>query len=122
MNLLKKQHLHPKDIGYKRALTIESIVAQSPNTVIADSSSGPASVIDRLPSFNIKVIRLDHVTNERDVKENINKVAKVQRIINGNPQPKVLVLLQISANGAYLLGQETQANQWLKLLHAKIIY
>ncbi|MED7789132.1 ABC transporter substrate-binding protein [Francisella sp. 19X1-34] len=142
----KHGNTHVKNIGYMRALTIESIVALKPDIVIVDPSASPASVINRLNNFGIKTIRLRKANNLNDVKENILTIAnitdskkaankliekldnqenKTQEIINqyykqkpNKTKPKVLLLLQISGNGAYLLGKNTIGDTWLKSVGA----
>jgi iron complex transport system substrate-binding protein len=138
----KHGNTNVKNIGYMRALTIESIIALKPDIVIVDASASPASVISRLSNFGIKTVHLRKTKNINDVKENILTIAsitdskkaanklieklegqesKTQEIINqyykhksNNTRPKVLILLQISGNGAYLLGKNTIGDIWLK--------
>ncbi|WP_150466374.1 ABC transporter substrate-binding protein [Francisella sp. SYW-9] len=144
--ITKHGNTNVKNIGYMRALTIESIVALKPDVVIVDPSASPASVINRLHDFGIKTIRLRKTKNISDVKKNIltiaditnskkaankliekleNQESKTQEIINqyykqkpNKTKPKVLLLLQISGNGAYLLGKNTIGDTWLKSVGA----
>ncbi len=136
------------DIGYMRALTIESLLSVNPSLVIADSAASPSSVIKRLQDFNIQVVSLVQAENLVDIEKNIQLIAQkfhktkeVEVLIarlkaqnneakvivgdyinkhNSSPR-KVLMLLQISANGIYMLGQHTQSDRWLHLIDAKNI-
>lgn len=140
-----KQYKKVKDVGYMRALTIESLLSVKPNIVIADASISPLSVLTRLQAFNVQTTLLAEVKSLSDVEKNIKEIAnklgkqkegqqliitlqtqtkKVDDIINAyakknNGKPKqVLMLLQISANGAYMLGKDTQSDRWLQLIKA----
>ncbi|WP_440682972.1 ABC transporter substrate-binding protein [Cysteiniphilum halobium] len=134
-----------KDVGYMRALTIESLLSVKPNIVIADASISPLSVLTRLKAFNVQTLLLTEVKSLNDVEKNIQEIANKlnkqkegQRLINklqeqtkqtnkiinaysssSNGKPKqVLMLLQIAASGAYMLGKDTQSGRWLQLVKA----
>lgn len=140
-----KQNKQVKDVGYMRALTIESLLSVKPNIVIADASISPLSVLTRLQAFDIQTTLLTEVKSLNDVEKNIKEIAsklgkqkegqqlittlqqqteQTDKIVNayakeGKGTPKqVLMLLQISANGAYMLGKDTQSDRWLQLIKA----
>ncbi|MDA0910662.1 MAG: ABC transporter substrate-binding protein [Proteobacteria bacterium] len=140
-----KQNKQVKDVGYMRALTIESLLSVKPNIVIADSSISPLSVLTRLQAFDVQTTLLTEVKSLSDVEKNIKEISsklgkqkegqqlittlqaqtkQTNKIVNAyakesNGKPKqVLMLLQISANGAYMLGKDTQSDRWLELIKA----
>ncbi len=144
-NKKNKKNKQVKDVGYMRALTIESLLSVKPNIVIADASISPLSVLTRLQTFDVETMLLTEVKSLSDIENNIKEIAsklgmqkeglqlittlqtqtkKVGKIINAyaknsNGKPKqVLMLLQISANGAYMLGKDTQSDRWLQLIKA----
>ena len=144
-NKQNKQNKQVKDVGYMRALTIESLLSVKPNIVIADASISPLSVLTRLQAFDIQTTLLTEVKSLNDVEKNIKEIAsklgkqkegqqlittlqqqteQTDKIVNAytkenNGKPKqVMMLLQISANGAYMLGKDTQSDRWLQLIKA----
>ncbi len=144
-NKQNKQNKQVKDVGYMRALTIESLLSVKPNIVIADASISPLSVLTHLQAFDIQTTLLTEVKSLNDVEKNIKEIAsklgkqkegqqlittlqaqtkQVNKIVNAyakegkGKSKQVLMLLQISANGAYMLGKDTQSDRWLQLIKA----
>ena len=127
------------NIGYMRTLSLTSLLSVKPTTVINVSDAAPLSALDRLTQFGVQHVGLEEVVSPNDVYQNIQLISQrldakikgetlIKKIKSevktaqkniGSVKPKILVLLQISPSGVYILGQQTNASVWLNLLHAK---
>ncbi|MBK17321.1 MAG: hemin ABC transporter substrate-binding protein [Rhodospirillaceae bacterium] len=114
------------NIGYMRTLAVEPILAMAPSLVIADSRSGPATVLKQLTQAGISVVKVPAEPTVEGVYERIGIIAKTlkrkrqgddliaklrrqidavsKEVAKKTTKPKVLFLLSIGQGGAPLSG------------------
>ncbi|MCG2840496.1 ABC transporter substrate-binding protein [Sandaracinobacter sp. RS1-74] len=120
-------------LGYFRALAPEPILAAKPTLVIAADGAGPATVLTKLESAGVKVVRLESPHTPAGVSAKVRTVAAATgRTAEGeklaadiaarlakvpaNPrQPRMLLLLAQAPGRLLAAGSETAGDSFIRL-------
>ena len=131
-------------VGYFRTLTIEPLLALSPDLVLASEHAGPADVLDRIAAAGVRVVRVPDAPSTSGITAKIETIAAaLNRVEAGKvlaarvdssladarrqlpmpaSSPGVVFLLSAGPQGLMAAGKDTAADALIGLLGARNLF
>lgn len=131
-------------VGYFRTLSIEPLLALTPDLVLASEHAGPPTVLEQLAQAGVEVVRIDDAPSADGITRKIAQVAEAlgrraagvtlsgqveEALAAARAQvtaragtPRVLFLLSAGPQGLMAAGSDTAADALIALLGAQNVF